>query len=485
MLNKLRDTAKHTFIYSIGNLSTKIIGLLLLPLYTAKLSLLNYGRFTILETTSMFLTMVLGLRIVSSMMRWSAETEDRNEQGKILFNTYVILLITAIAINIIFSPIKSWLSQVFFSSTDFSHFFTIIFAIIGLEMINQVPMNLFRFRGKPIVYSSVFATKLLIVLIFNIYFLVYAEVGVIGIFYSQLIANAIQMLCTIPILLKNFHYKFDISLIKEMLGYCIPLIFSAISVQLLAIGDRYIIKYFWDYSQVGIYSLGYKISGVLNVFVVQAFALGFLPIAYKMQDSPDAAEFFQKVFKYFSMILVFGALGVSLFSREILLVFAQKPEFYDAYKIVPLITIAFIFKGIQYMFLLGFHYVKKTKYVAYIVTVALFVNIGLNFMLIPKLGIWGAALTTVISSLLISVISYYVSQKFYPVKYEIGKMFIAFAVGITLYLISGLLTETNIYFGVGIKIVLCLAFPILLYIFKFYEKTELDKMKKVLNKFRK
>ncbi|NQT65793.1 MAG: hypothetical protein HQ554_06405, partial [FCB group bacterium] len=74
MLNQLKKTIFHTLIYSIGNLSTKIIGLILLPLYTAKLSLLNYGRFTILETTSMFLAMVLGLRIVSSMMRWSAET---------------------------------------------------------------------------------------------------------------------------------------------------------------------------------------------------------------------------------------------------------------------------------------------------------------------------------------------------------------------------------------------------------------------------
>ena len=485
MLSKLKDTAKHTFIYSIGNLSTKIIGLLLLPLYTAKLSLLDYGRFTILETTSMFLTMVLGLRIVSSMMRWSAETDDKKEQGKILFNSYVILLITAIIVNVIFSPLKFWLSQVFFSSVEYSHFFTVIFAIIGLEMINQIPMNLFRFQGKPIVYSSFFAVKLFIVLLLNIYFLVYAEIGVIGIFYSQLIANAIQMFCTIPILLKNFHYKFDFSLIKEMLGYSIPLIFSAISVQLLAIGDRYIIKYLLDYSQVGIYSLGYKISGVLNVFVVQAFALGFLPIAYKMQDSPDAGKFFQKVFKYFSMILVFGALGISLFSREILLVFAQKPEFYIAYKIVPLITIAFIFKGIQYMFLLGFHYVKKTKYIAYIVTIGLFVNIGLNFLLIPKMGIYGAALTTVISSMLISIISYYTSQKFYPVKYEIGKMFIVFAVGTTLYLMSGFLAVNNFYLGIGIKLVLCLAFPILLYVFKFYEKTELDKMKKVIIRFRK
>ena len=93
MIDQIKKTASHTLVYSLGNLSTKIVGLLLLPLYTSKLTLLNYGRFTILEVTMTFLTMVLGLRITSAMMRWSAETNDENEQGKILFNTYFILVI--------------------------------------------------------------------------------------------------------------------------------------------------------------------------------------------------------------------------------------------------------------------------------------------------------------------------------------------------------------------------------------------------------
>ena len=485
MLNKLKDTAKHIFIYSLGNLSTKIIGLILLPLYTAKLSVHNYGKFAILEITSMFLITVLGLRLVSAMMRWFADAKTEKQRGAILFNTYLILLFVVVLINLILNPLKDQFSIFFFGSNASASFFSVIFLSVGFEILNQVPFNLLRFREKPAIYSLLFAGRLLLVLFLNIYFLVYVNIGIIGIFYSQLIANVCITLLCLPMLLKNFHYTFDSSLIKEMFSYSFPLIFSAISVQLLAIGDRYIIKYLMDYSQVGIYSLGYKIAGVLNVFVVQSFALGFLPIAYKIQNSPDAQIFFKKVFKYFSMILVFGALGLSLFSREILLVFAQKPEFYIAYKIVPLITIAFIFKGLQYMFLLGFHYVKKTKYVAYIVSIALFANIGLNFILIPKLGIWGAALTTVVSSLLISVISYFVSQKFYPVKYEIGKMLLVLAVGAILYSTTGLFMNINIYFGIGLKIVLCLFFPILLYIFKFYEKTELDKMKKVLNKFRK
>ena len=164
-----------------------------------------------------------------------------------------------------------------------------------------------------------------------------------------------------------------------MFGYSFPLIFSAISVHLLAIGDRFIIKYLLDYQQVGIYSLGYKIAGVLNVLVVQSFALGFLPIAFKMLKSPDAKIFYIKIFKYLSMILVFGALVLSLFSREALQIFASKPEFRIAYKIVPLLTLTFVFKGIQYMFSLGLQYVKKTKYIAYVVAVGVIINFTLNF----------------------------------------------------------------------------------------------------------
>ena len=484
MLNQMKKTASHTIIYSLGNLSTKIVGLLLLPLYTSKLSLLNYGRFTILEVTMMFLSMVLGLRLVSSMMRWSAETEDPREQGKILFNTYFILLVVGMLINVISVPFRGELSKLFFDTNLYENFFTILFAIVSIEILNQVPMNLLRFQGKPVLYSAIFVSKLIIVLLSNIFFLVYMDSGIIGIFYSQLIANVVILIFTLPFLFKNFTFIYDLILLKEMLGYSVPLIFSAISVQLLAVADRFIIKQLMDYSQVGIYSLGSKIAGVLNVFVVQAFALSFLPIAYKMLKEPDADKFYRKIFKYLAMVLVFFALGLSLFSKEILQLFARKPEFLVAYKVVPILTIAFIFKGLQYMFMLGFHYVKKTKYIAYIVSSILFVNIGLNYLLIPHYGIWGASLATMISSFLIAAISYKVSEKFYPVHYELGKMFTVFGVGIILYLAATYIVWDNLLISLIYKLSLCAIFPILLYFMKFYEKTELQKMKRVFDNFK-
>jgi len=484
MIDKLKNTAKHTFVYSLGNLSTKVVGLVLLPLYTAKLTLLDYGKFTILETTAMFMAMIFGLRIVSSMMRWSAETDDEIEQKSILFNSYFTLFFVAILLNILLNPFRETFSNLLFGTTKYSNYFTIIFMTVGFEIINQVPMNLFRFREQSVTYTVFFVSKLSIVLLLNIFFLVKMEIGIIGIFYSQLIVNILQFLFSLPILLKNFKYCLNFKLIKEMLGYGVPLIFSAISVQLLAIGDKYIIRYLLGYEAVGVYSLGGKISGVLNVLVVQSFQLAFVPIAFKMFKLPDAKEFFCKVFKYFAVILIFGAFTLSIFSREILEIFAQKKEFIIAYKIVPFITLAFVFKGLQNMFALAFYFKKKTKYVATIVSVAVFINFGLNYLFIKilQIGIFGAAFATVLSTAFIMTILYFASRKIYLINYEIGKISIALLIGFVLFFAQYFITFDLIFLQVLFKLGLCLLFPVLLYSFGFFEKTELTKIKEIITK---
>lgn len=484
MLNSLKDTAKHTFIYSLGNMSTKIIGLILLPLYTAKLSLLNYGKFTILEVIGTFTAMIFGLRIVSAMIRWYSEQDDIQKQKSIIFTSYTTLVFVVILLNLTLFPFQKEFSKLFFGSYKYAKFFRIIFLIAAFEILNQIPFNILRLKEKSFSYILIFSGRLIVVLAMNIYFLVYAEIGVIGIFYSQLISNILVFLLTLPLLLRNINFSFDLKLLQKMFGYSFPLIFSAISVQLLSIGDRFIIKYLMDYQQVGIYSLGYKIAGVLNVLVVQSFALGFLPIAFKMFKSPDAKIFYIKIFKYFSMILVFGALILSLFSREALQIFASKPEFRIAYKIVPLLTLTFVFKGIQYMFSLGLQYVKKTKYIAYVVSVGVIMNFTLNFILIPtKLGIFGAGIATLISSVFITFALYFISNKYYKVDYEIGKMFLVMIIGGILFILSIPTSGMNIYLRIGTKMVLFVSYPFMLYFFRFYETTELDKMKKYLIKW--
>lgn len=483
MLDKLKDTAKHTIIYSIGNLSSKIIGLILLPLYTAKLTLLNYGQFTILEVTSVFMVMVFGLRIVTAMLRWCSEETDKEKRKTIVFTTFVTLLVVVGILNAVLMPFRRSFSFLFFNSAEYINFFTVIIISVSFEILNGIPFNLLRYKQKSVIYIILFSLKLFIVLAMNFYFLLVLETGVIGIFLSQLIGNVIIFIVTLPYILKNIKPKFEYRLLKEMVNYSFPLVFSAISVQLLTIGDRFIIKYFLDYSQVGIYSLAYKIAGVLNVFIIQSFMLGYLPIAYKMINLPDAGKFYSNIFKYLSFILIFAALGLSLYSKEILEIFAKNPEFWIACKIIPILTLTFVFKGIQYFFSLGFHYVKKTRFNALIVMVGVIVNFSLNFLLIPIWGIWGAALTTIVSAVFIMILMYILSQKYYPVKYEIHKFIIVLVVGIGLFSVSFAINELSFIIRIFLKLLLIGIYPLVLYLFSFYETTELDKMKKFLIKW--
>lgn len=476
MRKELLSTARHTAVYSVGNLSTKLIGLVLLPLYTARLTVENYGRFAILEVTMQFLIMICGMKLVSGMFRWCSDTEDFNEQGRIIYTSYTTMIGLAVVLNLLFQPLRGTWSNLFFGSTDFGFLFSLIFINVGLEIINSIPMNVLRFRQKSMLYVTLFSLKMATALGLNVYFIAYAGKGIDGILLSHVCANGLFLLLTIPIMIQNSVPKFNSAALRELLHYSLPLVVSAISVQLLTIGDRFILKYYLAYEDVALYSLAFKIAGVINVFLIQSFTLSFLPIAYRMSTRPDGKQFFIRIHTYFAGALVIAALLLSLFSREVLMVFARSEEYYTAALFVPLLSLTFVFKGMQYLYSLSFHYVKKTHYNAVIVFGGVALNFLLNFILIPRYGIWGAAIATVISSLGLAAAFYLVSQAFYAVHYKVG------TIGGMLFLAVGVLTISlrmqvaSPYLSILIKLGLTILYGVLLFVLKIFSFSELKRL---------
>ena len=485
MQNRIYDTAKHTLIYGIGNISSKIIGLLLLPLYTAKLSVLNYGKYAILEVTGQFLVMLVGLNLYSAMLRWCSEADSEENRKTIISTAFLALLAVIVLFCAVAMPGAPLLSRLYFETQDLTVYFIILFAGVAFEVINIIPLSILRFQEKSQLYIILVVGRLCLTLCLNIVFLSALNMGIRGIFLSNLIAHVVLFMISLPVLLKNINYRFNLPLFYEMIKYSIPLIFTSISVLLLSFGDRFIIKYYLPYSEVGIYSLAYKLAGVINVFVIQSFALGYLPIAYKMLNDPAAKTFYRKIFRYYSFVLIFTTLAISLFAREVLEIIARNEEYWIAGAIVPVLAITFVFKGIQYIFALGFHYVKQTKYNAYIVLSGVVINIMLNFLLIPVWGLWGAAITTLFSTLVITVLMYRFSQKKYFVSYEIKKFLLCLAAGICLFIFSFAGTDFNIIARISFKIILLCLFPLLLVLFRIIHKSEWQQMKKILQERRK
>ncbi len=484
MLGKLKHTAKQTIIYSLGNISSKLIGFILLPLYTGYLSTEEYGIFAILEVTATIMVAVFSFKLSTSMMRWCSTENSEHKTKSILFTTYTSAFFIIVLLNLLLQPFRNSFSSVFFGNIEYGEYFLILFLSVSFEILNLFSFDLIRLKEKPVFFISISILRLSTILILNIYFIKYLGLGVKGIILSQLIGNALITITTLPFLIKNMIWSFDYPELRKMTSYGIPLVFSTISMMLLTMGDRYIIKYFLNYSEVGIYSLGYKIASVTNVIIIQSFQTGFLPIAYKNFNKPDAQRFFSKTLTYYTFILVLASLTLSLFSQEVIELFSKNAEYNIAYTIVPFISLAFIFKGIQYVYSLGLHFVKKTKYNAYIVLCAAIINFILNMLLIPRFGIYGAAVATIISWILMSTAFYKFSFKFYKVKYEIQKIILLVSIGAGLYIFSLLFINFNFYLKIILKVILIGLFPLILWAFNFYEKIEIERVKGFINKWK-
>jgi O-antigen/teichoic acid export membrane protein len=140
--------------------------------------------------------------------------------------------------------------------------------------------------------------------------------GVEAILLSQLIASVLLNIFSSPFLIKHLVPKFEVGPLKEMLKYGFPLIFTSISAIILSLGDRYVVQHFLTRSDTGVYGIGYKFGGIINMFIIQSFQLGFLPIAYKMLEDAGAKRFFSRIFTYYFGILMLSAFALSVYPGQ-------------------------------------------------------------------------------------------------------------------------------------------------------------------------
>ena len=484
MFADIKRTIKQTSVYSLGNISTKLVGFILLPLYTAHLLPEDYGVLAILQAIMQILIGVFGLNLPTAMMRWYAPEKDLTRQKSIVFTTLLSTLFVAILLSILLIPFSERFAVEIFENTEFSTYFVFLFLAVSAGIINNVPLNLIRLKERSVFYITLTTIKFTLIILSNIYFVAYLKIGVEGIIISELIGHLFVIIITTPMMIKNSTLKIDVTILWEMIKYGAPLVFSTVFTFVLTLSDRFIIKYFYGDSSVGIYSLGHKIASVINMLILQSFQLGFLPIAYKKLNDPNAKRYFSKVLTYYTLILVFAALTISLFSKELIEVLALNSEYWIAYTVVPIISFAFVIKGIQYNFALSFHYAKRTSYNAAIVIITAFVNVVLNIILIQKYDFPGAAVSLLLSIFLMMLLSYFLGQKVYHIPYEIYKIGKIIFVGLLLYFVSLLFSGIGLWVELFAKVLLVILFPILLYWLKIFDKVEIESLKRGINDFK-
>lgn len=475
MLDKLKYLVKHSFIYSISNFATKASGVILLPIYSTFFTVSEFGILGIIEVTISIFTEVLNFGLGQSLVMLSNHSDYRDRKKSIFYTlsiVSVLIIIVFIALGELSLP---FISSIFQNSSEFYTYLKLSIYIISLRVINIFFSNKLRADEKSVWFTAGNLTKLGLTLVFIIYFVAYKKLGISGVLYSYIISEAVLLLILLPLMIKNMIASFEKDIISVALKFGIPLIFTSVAMLILNFSDRYILKYFTNYNELGLYDLGYRISGVVNMFIIMPFNLALMPLAYKVYQQEGDKRYFSKLLTYLTLILVWAGLALSLFSENIIKIFALNADYWGAAAVIPVIVFSYVFFGMRIVATLGMLLTKNTKSLAFITILASLLNIILNIIFIPRWGMMAAAYTTLISFIFLYWISYIVSQKFYRIPYENMKVVVIISIGVCLYIVS-LAVNLNYWLDILFKLLLILAFPLILYLLKFFEKREIESL---------
>jgi len=477
MLDNLKSTFKNALVYSLGNISTKLAGFILIPLYTSYLTVSDYGVLAILEISTQFLIAVFGFKLYSALLRFYWDKDYAAKQKSIFFTTFLFLIAISVLMISVLSLIIDQFSILLFDSTSFTYLLYLVLIAASLQMILQLILTLLRIEEKSFFFSLINITRLVITLALTVYFIVYQGRGVEGIYEAQIIGLGVSLLLLVKYAIDHIDFRIELNVLKEMLTYSFPLIFAEISGVFFTITSRYCLKFLASLEEVGTFSLGYKIANTINVFVLASAMLAITPIIFKKMHDPGNKRFYAKIMTYLGFGIIICVLWISLFSREIVKFLAQNQSYWDAYHVIPILAFTVIFTMLRDISLTGLHITKKTKIIGGLISIMALVNLGLNILLIPFWRSLGAAIATLIAQIIFFGAVYRIAQKAYPIPYEIVKIGKMIFTGLLLYLVAQFTNDLNLLIRIVAKHILILFFPVLLYFLNFYEPVELERLK--------
>ncbi len=473
---------KHSLVYGMAPMVSRLIGFVMIPIYTSYLTTTDYGVMELLFMTTSLIELVAGIGITNGVTRFYFDSEVQSERNRVISSAFIGLGGMLVPIILALLAASSTFSRYILDSTAYTTYFMIAFIAMGLGLLNQINLAYLRAEKRSLLVVIATIVQLAVNLTLNIYFIVYLKMGVGGIFWANLIAMALTTGIITPMVLRKVGLRFSLNIVKELLKFGLPLIPSNIASYIVVASDRYFLKEFASISQTGIYSLGYKFGTLVNNFVTSPFNQIYAPRRLELYKREDSGRVFGQVFTYFVVAIVFVGLEISVVAKDLVQLMAVDESYWGAHKIVPLVTLAHIALSFFYHFNIGITISKKTKYFAYINISNAVLNLALNFALIPTYGMWGAAWATFICYMFRAALGYYFSNRFYKIYVEWRRVGIIFATAFVFYFLFGGLDVGDKIINIVVKSAICCAFPLVLYIARFFNPDEKAVIRSVVSK---
>ena len=424
-MGKLTTIFKDTAIYGLSSIIGRFLNYLLVPLYTAKLSVASggYGIITNIYAYVALVLVLLTFGMETTYFRFTNKTHTDSETvyGTTLISVGSISLLFAILVLLFLSPISQVMGY-----GDHPDYVGVMAVTVAIDAFLCIPFAHLRQQKKAVKFAALKLLNIVISIVLNLIYFYFMDGKDVGyVFYINLICTAMLAVCLITEY-TGFRWKLDKQLLRTMLSYSWPILVLGIAGILNQTADKMLFPYIYKggdmQAQLGIYGACSKIAMIMAM-ITQAFRFAYEPIVFAGVKDKDSHEMYAKAMKYFIIFTLLAFLIVVGYMDILKRIVVPNEDYWVGLKVVPIVMAAEIMMGIYFNLSFWYKLIDKTIWGAIFSGIGCAVLLIVNVLFVPKYGFMACAWGGFAGYGVAMVISYVVGQKYYPIDYPLKDIF--------------------------------------------------------------
>jgi O-antigen/teichoic acid export membrane protein len=426
---KLRALLRGSLLYTLGNFLPRIGAFLLLPLYTVAMAPSEYGVYSLMLSLIGLLAIVYRLGLDGSLLRFHFDVAPARRPA-LYFSATMTTVVVTVTLSIVIAAIAAPFFPRIFPGVAFWPYGALALAITATTALQYVPSSLFRALERPERFLAFGLGVFALGTVATVIFLVVFERGAGGALAGQLVGGLGVVAVTGVILARMPRRRFDRQLMRRALRFGLPLLPHGLAAWSLNFSDRWLIGLtiglptLATQAAVGIYSFGYLIGqGVALVAI--SFNAAWVPFWYARGDGERGPRLLREATTLVMGGLTLLAVGVAAFAPELTRLLATRrwgDDALGAIDVAVIVTFASLVYGLYFMLVSTIFLRRRTSALPLITLAAGLTNVAFNLLLIPRLGITGAAWSTLAGYLVLGAATWWYGARSYPIAIDIARL---------------------------------------------------------------
>jgi O-antigen/teichoic acid export membrane protein len=432
-VSRIRALAKESLIYGVSSIASRFLNFLLVPFYTHVMAPAEFGVLNIVLVVTAFLGVVYQFGFDSAYLRMGADAEGADR--KRLFSTAVmsqgaIAALLSLLLVLLARPVGTAMAV----PDGGAVLFRWAALVLLLDTLAVVPFAHLRLTHSALNYSLLKLANVLVNIGANLYFVLHLRLGVEGVMMAYVAASAATVILCLPVLLANLRPALDSAGFRQLLKFGLPLVPAGLWYMIIEMTGRIVLSRlsqadidrlypgsgYDTLALTGIFSASLKL-GVFGLLLVQMYRMAWVPFFLQRHKDADAPRLFGRILAYFAQFVGYASVTLMVFLDYLVAVpILGRPLIHEAYwaglGIVPVVLLAYAIEAWAVHFHLGVYIRKDTRFFVFSNGAGAAVTVAGNLLLVPILGLWGAALSACLCYLTIAVLVTRRSQRLFPIE---------------------------------------------------------------------